>query len=508
MKLKCNRRFLKSALTFAWCLSSLVTLAVAKDRDQPLNVLFIAVDDMNNNLGCYGHPIVKTPNIDRLAADGTRFDRAYCQFPLCSPSRTSMLTGRRPDVTQVYDLRKHFREVIPDTVTLPELFKQSGYHVARVGKMYHYGNPGDIGTNGLDDEQSWHVRINPSGRDKREEHLLTNYTPNRGLGSSLSFLMAEGADEEQTDGMVASEVIQLLEKNKDKPFFIAAGFFRPHCPYIAPKKYFDLYPLEKVPLPTADQEELQFVPPPALASTKPWPWFGVTAEQSREALRAYWATISFVDAQVGRLLDALDRLGLRENTVVVFWSDHGYHVGEHGLWKKQSLYENSARAPLIISAPGQKIKGQGSGRTVEFVDIYPTIVDLCGLLDKSPAYLAGKSLRPLLDDPVATWDKPAYTQVWRGGFPGHSVRTERYRYVEWDHGEKGAQLFDYENDPGEKRNLINDPAMAEVVNELKALVKANWATEFRPKPSGNRNGKPNAGGNKQQRAGGQAGTNR
>lgn len=485
MNMKCLWKNLSWLM--AWCLAVGLTDAA----DKPMNVLFIAVDDMNNHLGCYGHPVVKSPNIDKLAVNGTRFDRAYCQFPLCSPSRTSLLTGRRPDVTEVFDLQKHFREVIPDTVTLPELFKQNGYHVARVGKLYHYSNPGGIGTDGLDDEQSWHERVNPSGRDKKEEHLLTNYTPKRGLGSSLSFLKAEGSDEEQTDGMVASETIRIMEQNKDKPFFIAAGFYRPHCPYIAPKKYFDWYPLEQVPLPSGQYDEAQQLPPAALASTKPWPWFGVTAEQSRETLQAYWATISFVDAQVGRLLEALERLGLKDNTLVVFWSDHGYHTGEHGLWKKQSVFENSARAPLIISAPGQQKVGEGCGRTVEFVDIYPTVADLCGLSAKAPSYLAGKSLRALLDDPQAEWQKPAFTQVWRGNFPGHSVRTERYRYTEWGNGSRGAELYDYQTDPEEKRNLADDPAMAEVVKELKALVKANWKQEFRPKKA--RKGNPNAG---------------
>ncbi|RYD74634.1 MAG: DUF4976 domain-containing protein [Verrucomicrobiaceae bacterium] len=462
--------------------------ASAAETARP-NVLFISVDDMNNDLGCYGHPLVKSPNIDRLAKSGTRFDRAYCQFPLCSPSRTSLMTGLRPDTTQVYDLQTHFREVIPNAVTLAQLFKNNDYYTARVGKIYHYGNPGQIGTDGLDDAASWDYRVNPSGRDKAEEKMLTNYTPNRGLGSSLSFMRAEGADEEQTDGMVATEVIKLLEANKDKPFFLAAGFYRPHCPYVAPKKYFDLYPIEQVTMPKGSFDYLNGIPQPALASTKPWPWFGVTEQESREALQAYWATISFVDAQVGRLLEALERLKLTENTVVVFWSDHGYHVGDHGLWKKQSLFERSARVPLIIAAPGQQSKGAVSGRTVELLDIYPTLAELCGLTP--PENLAGKSLRPLLDNPETTWDKPAFTQVWRAGFSGHSVRTERYRYTEWDGGKKGTQLYDYSKDPEEKQNLAADPAFAEAQAELKALIRKNWENEFRP-------GRKKAGGKKTQ----------
>jgi uncharacterized sulfatase len=222
----------------------------ADSTAQKLNVLFIAVDDMNNDLGCYGHPRVQSPHIDRLAQRGVRFDRAYCQFPLCSPSRTSLMTGRRPDVTQVYDLKTHFRTVLPEAITLSQCFRNHGYYAARVGKIYHYGNPGQIGTDGLDDAASWSEKFNPSGRDKREEKLIINHTPKRGLGSSLSLWKAEGRDEEQTDGLVATEVIRLMEAHRHEPFFIGAGFYRPHCPYVAPRKYFDLYPLEKVTLPS------------------------------------------------------------------------------------------------------------------------------------------------------------------------------------------------------------------------------------------------------------------
>jgi uncharacterized sulfatase len=439
---------------------------------EKLNVLFISVDDMNVDLGCYGHPLVKSPNIDGLARQGVRFHRAYCQFPLCSPSRTSLMTGLRPDTTQVFDLRKHFRSVLPDVVTLPQLFRNNGYFVARVGKIYHYGNPGDIGTNGLDDEPSWHERINPKGRDKAEEHLIVNHTPQRGLGSSLSVLAAQGSDEEQTDGMVATAVIRLMEEHQNEPFFLAAGFYRPHCPYVAPKKYFELYPLERIQMPKYPREHLKSVPELALASTRPRPWFGVTEQQARESKQAYYATVSFVDAQIGRLLEALDRLGLRESTLVVFWSDHGYHLGEHGLWKKQSTFEESARAPLIFAGPGIGRSGTACARPVEFVDIYPTVADLCGLA--APGELEGASLRPLLENPSETWDRPAFTQVSRGGVPGHSVRTQRWRYIEWGNGREGVQLYDHESDPREIHNLAADPQYASVIEELRRLVRANW----------------------------------
>ena len=386
------------------------------------NVLFIAVDDMNNDLGCFGHPLVKSPGIDRLARRGMRFDRAYCQFPLCSPSRSSLLTGLRPDSTRVFDLRYHFRQDHPDLVTLPQMFMKNGYYVARVGKMYHYGNPGDIGTNGLDDRVSWMERYNPAGRDKTTlESDIMNYTPRRGLGSAMAFLADQtGTDAQHTDGKVADQAIKLLEEHKDKPFFIAAGFYRPHCPWVTPKKYFDLYPMEAMSLPEITPQTPDDYPTLALRSTRPWPYFGVTPDQARECKQAYYASISFVDAQIGRLLDAVDRLGLRDNTIIVFWSDHGYHLGEHGLWFKQSCFEESARVPLIVSVPGQKTAGQASTRPVELVDLYPTLADLAGLAP--PSHLEGVSLRPLIENPKAQWEHAAYTQVQRGANPGHSVR--------------------------------------------------------------------------------------
>ncbi len=451
---------------------------------QKPNVLFIAVDDMNNDLGCYGHPFVSSPNIDRLAKMGVKFDRAYCQFPLCSPSRSSIMTGLRPDTTQVYDLKKHFREVMPNVVTLPQMFMKAGYFAARVGKIYHYGNPGDIGTPGLDDAPSWNHTVNPAGRDKTTlEPEIINYTPQRGLGSAMSFLAdKKGTGEEHTDGKVATEIIKLLDERHTKPFFIACGFYKPHTPYVSPAKYFDLYPMDKIKVAVGPQEHLKDVPKAALSSTTPWPWFAVTEPQAREVKQGYYAAISFVDAQIGRVLGAMDRLKLWDNTIVVFWSDHGYHLGEHGLWMKQSLFENSARVPFIVVAPGAKGNGKASSRTVEFVDVYPTLADLVGLTP--PGNLQGKSVKPLLNDPQAKWNKPSFTQVWRGSFAGHSVRTERYRYTEWDGGKEGVQLYDYQTDPQEFHNLANDPAHAATVAELKALVKQNWANEYKPSAGG------------------------
>lgn len=438
--------------------------------DRKLNVLFISVDDMNNDLACYGQPLASSPNIDRIAKQGVRFDRAYCQFPFCSPSRSSLMTGLRPDTTKVFDLRYHFRTGLPDVVTLPQAFMSAGYWAGRVGKIYHYGNPGDIGTSGLDDPPSWKEAVNPAGRDRTTlETDLINYTPKRGLGSAMAFLGDKtGKDEEHTDGKVATEAIRLLEAHRDGPFFLAVGFYKPHTPWIAPQKYFDLHPLARMALPPIANDYQKSVPEPALATTKPWPYMGVTADQARECKQAYYAAISFVDAQIGRVLDALDRLKLRDKTVVVFWSDHGYHLGEHGLWMKQSCFEESSRVPMIISAPG-KAAGKACARTVELLDLYPTLTDLAGIA--APGNLEGASLRPLLENPGAEWKRPAFTQVQRGAFPGHSVRTERWRYTEWDRGGKGEELYDHETDPQEVHNLAKDEKHAAIVAEMKALLK-------------------------------------
>ncbi|MCE9565238.1 MAG: sulfatase [Planctomycetes bacterium] len=453
---------------------------------EKMNVLFIVSDDLTNNtLSCYGSPVSKSPNIDKLAAKGVRFDRAYCQFPLCNPSRASFLTGLRPDTTKVYENATQFRKNIPDAQSVGQTFQKGGYFVARVGKLYHYGVPGQIGTDGLDDKPSWQLVVNPRGRDKDDEEkdLIFTLTPNgKGsgrYGGTLSWLAAEGTDAEQTDGKIAAEVVKQLEANKDKPFFLACGFFRPHTPYVSPKKYFEMYPADKLKLADVPPKHRESAPAPAFGSAKA-EQEKMTDAQRQQALQAYYASTTFMDAQVGIVLDALEQLKLADKTIVVFISDHGYHLGEHGLWQKMSLFENSCRVPLVIYDPRSKGNGKASSRTVELVDLHATLAELAGL----PAPKNdGTSLKPLLDDPSAKWDLPAITQVSRGTptatgepigknpwFLGASVRNERYRYTEWDGGKKGVQLYDYEKDPGELKNLAEDPMHADVVKQMKALL--------------------------------------
>jgi uncharacterized sulfatase len=469
-----NRQIARAVCATWLCLAGTFVGSAQSTSARPAagrtNVLLIMADDLNNDLGTYGHPLVKTPHLDRLAARGVRFDRAYNQFPLCNPSRASLMTGLRPDTIRVYDLVTEFRTAIPNAVTLPQMFKRRGYVAARVGKIYHYGNPGQIGTSGLDDGPSWDAVVNPRGIDKDEEPVLTNLTPGRGLGASLSYYASPAPDDQHTDGKVASETIALLEKHKDRPFFIAAGFYRPHCPFIAPKKYFDLYPPDRIAMPAFGREALSGAPAAAFNAAA----WNVDEKGQREVIRAYYASISFLDAQVGRLLDALDNLQLADNTIVVFMSDHGYHLGDGGQWMKQTLFERSARAPFIIAGPGVTARGRGSSRVVEFIDLYPTLAELAAA--EPPRGLQGRSLAPLLRDPDAVWAHPALTQVRRGAaentFMGYSVRTDRWRYTEWDDGKRGVELYDEIADPAERRNLATSPEHKATVVELQQLIKA------------------------------------
>jgi len=457
---------MRFGVTVFWTICLLLPFIISSDPATAgtiRNVLFIAADDLNCSLGCLGDPVAITPNLDRLSSTGVCFERAYNQIPLCNPSRASVMTGLRPDHLGVYDLDRHFRDQVPDAVTLSQQFRSRGWYTARVGKIYHYNVPAGIGTDGLDDPPSWDARFNPRGRDVAEESLITNAEPHRAISAALSWLAAEGNDEEQTDGMVASKAIELMQAHRDEPFFIAAGFFRPHTPYVAPRKYFEMYDRDSLRLPYAPPGDRDDIPVPAFAHNCPVPHYGLPEPVLLDALQAYYASISFVDAQVGRLLNALDELGLAENTLVVFWSDHGYHLGEHnGVWQKRTLFEQGARAPLLIRAPGITVRGTNCRRVVEFIDIYPTVVECLGL--PVPQEIDGRSLMPLLEDPLREWDGMAVTQILRPAdqrldtqVMGCSIRTQRYRYTEWAEGTQGTELYDHHADPQEFHNLAVDP---------------------------------------------------
>ncbi len=464
--------------------SGLIDSAVAEPSRRP-NVLFLISDDLNTSIGCYGHPLVKTPNIDRLAARGMRFDQAYCQFPLCGPSRNSMLTGLYPNSSGILQNAQIFRQTIPSHLSLPQAFRLEGYFAARIGKLYHYNVPKSVGTDGHDDPGSWELELNPAGVDRLEEepHIFS-LVPGQ-FGGTLSWYASPKGDEHHTDGMLAADAEWVLErcaKQKDRPFFLAVGFFRPHTPYVAPKPYFDLYPKDRIPLAKVATDARADLPPAALGSYKR-EQDKLTDDLRRECIQAYFASTTFMDAQVGRVLDALDRLGLAENTIVVFTSDHGYHLGEHGLWQKMSLFEQSARVPLIIAAPGVSVDGGVCESPVGLVDLYPTLTALCGVA--APDNLQGQSLVPMLKDPKVVGRGWTLSQVSRGGrqtgrFFGYSLRTPRWRYTEWAEGDQGRQLYDHDADPLEQVNLAGDREYAETVAELSKTLREAVAQSYPP----------------------------
>lgn len=472
-------------------LALLLLTLLAPAAEKP-NVLFLISDDLNNYLGCYGDPRAKTPHIDDLASRGVRFDRAYCTFPLCGPSRNSMLTGLYPNSSGILANSQIFRQTIPSHQSLSQAFRLDGYFAARIGKLYHYNVPNSIGTNGHDDPGSWELELNPAGVDRlEEEDDIFTLTPGQ-FGGTLSWYASPKSDEHHTDAMLASDAGWVLErcaKQKDRPFFLAVGFFRPHTPYVAPKDpYFGWYPEKEMPLFPAIDKNPPEVPAAALGSYKK-EQDKLTDELRQQCVQAYYASISFMDAQVGRVVEALDRLGLAENTIIVFTSDHGYHMGEHGLYQKQSLFEGSARVPLLIVAPTNVLPGAVKGTVVKepvsHLDLYPTLTELAGV--KAPDNLQGQSLAPMLKDPEAKGRGWALTQVVRGGvgkpkgsaakgagakrFFGYSLRTPRYRYTEWDEGAQGSELYDHENDPGELVNLAGKPGHAEIVAGLSQLLR-------------------------------------
>jgi len=452
-------------------IATLVAQPAPASGPKRLNVLLIMADDLNTDLATYGGP-ARSPNIDRLAERGLRFDRAYAQYPVCNQSRSSMLTGRRPDATGVLSnpgrnpMAPHFRDRLPDAVTLPQLFRTNGYVSARVGKLFHYGVPLDIGTGGLDDYKSWDIAVNPRGRDREMLDRVFTLVPGQ-FGGTLSWLADEdGEDAQHTDGIGAAEAVRLLERfaGEQRPFFLGVGFYRPHTPYVAPRKYFDLYPTDAITLPALSADDKAREPKAAYRrATREQD--AMPDAQRREAIQAYYASTTFMDAQVGVVLQALDRLGLADSTIVVFTSDHGYHLGDHGLWQKPSLFERAGRVPLVIAAPG-RARGASTRSLAELVDLYPTLADLAGLT--APGPLDGQSLAPVLASPAQEVRTAAFTQAYNG----YSVRTDRWRYSEWAEGAEGRQLYDLLVDPQETTNLAGAAEHASVVADLSARLAA------------------------------------
>lgn len=483
------------------------------------NVLFIAVDDLRPELACYGNPVAKTPNLDRLAARGVLFSHAYCQQAVCSPSRSSLMTGRRPDATRVYDLETHFRVALPDAVTLPQYFKANGYHCAALNKIYHHGfedgrswsephwypNGQTIDTDPNDWSKRIIQRVGPGVREfSQAAQPADNDKPSVKPGTppkNAAFDVSAKSDDELPDGYTAAEAVKRLHdlKGKGQPFFLAVGFLKPHLPFVAPRKYWDLYDPDKIPTPAIDHlpegaPEFAGHTNGELHSYKNIPAGNpIPADLAKTLRHGYYACISYTDAQVGRLLDALEREGLAKNTVVVFWGDHGWQLGEHGLWHKHTNFELATRAPLIVSVPQAKSAGKKCEAPVEFVDVYPTLADVCGL--PVPAGLDGRSLKPLLENPSAPSTRVALSQYPRGGaqtgnrpLMGYSIRDARWRLTLWRDRRTqeivARELYDERNDPAETVNVADKPEHRATVERLSKQLPPPVETAVpTPKPA-------------------------
>ncbi len=456
----------------------------ASPRNKP-NVLFIAVDDMRVELNCYGQRWIKSPHTDALAGHGTLFTRAYCQQAVCNPSRASMLTGLRPSTLGIWDLPTHFRQRMPDAVTLPQLFKQHGYFTQNIGKIFHNWRQDDY----KGDAPSWSVpavmHYNTHGADRAK--FAGKLPPD--LADTPKCEMRGVPDEAYFDGRIADRAVNALRNlsKQGKPWFLAVGFWKPHSHFNAPKKYWDMYDRAKVEMP-ANPDPPMDVPAIALHDgreiLRAFKGRQPTPEEVRTLRHGYYAAISYVDAQVGKVIGELDRLSLKDNTIIVFWSDHGYHLGEHGLWAKTSNFDLDARVPLIIATPDHP-GGQRTDAIVELLDIYPTLADLCRL--PAPKALEGSSLRSLLEDPTKTVKPAGFTWHPRPAYPtagsdpdamGYSMRTDRYRYTEWRDFKTGSvlarELYDHKTDPRETLNLAGHAKAAQTVAALaKQLAKTH-----------------------------------
>lgn len=474
-------------------------VASAGAAEKKMNVLFFAVDDLRPEFGAYGKSHVHSPNLDRLAKSGITFSRAYCQQAVCSPTRSSLLTGTRPDTTKVYDLETHFRVALPDGVTLPQHFKQNGYFVQGMGKLFH---------GGLDDKPSWSVPWSAPktthgayGLPENREIVKQKAEASRAAAAKGAkpkgkvrnygppFESSDVPDNTFHDGALADMAVATLQElaKKDQPFWLGVGFIRPHLPFVAPKKYWDLYDPAKIalaPNPFAPKgaPEYAFTNGGELRTYHGVPKSGpIPDDMARQLKHGYFAAISYMDAQLGRVLAELERLGLRESTIVILWGDHGWKLGEHGSWAKHSNVEDDTRVPLLISVPGLKTAGQRTEALVEFVDIYPSLAELCGL--PLPAHLEGNSFVPILRDPQRTWKPAAFSQYPRGvagrKLMGYSMRTDRYRFTRWveakDHAKVDAiELYDHQTDPQENVNIANDPKNAALVAQLTAQWQQGW----------------------------------
>lgn len=432
---------------------------VDKEDKTDKNVLFIVVDDLNKTLGCYGHPVVRTPQIDRLAEMGIQFNHAYCNFAVCNPSRSSFLTGMSPETTTIQDNRVPLQSVIGDWVSLPALFKQNGFYTMSLGKIFHGRDAKHNDLKGWDEIYSY--RATDTGK-KGEGRNLTG-----GALKWCHWRAADGDDEDQADGQIAKKAVEFIKAGHDKPFFLAVGFHKPHDPFIAPKKYFDMYTLEDCDppsLPDGWEPPYKHTLP---GETREFNKF--TEQEKREFLRSYYACTSFMDAQVGKLLDALEESGQLENTLIVFFGDHGYHLGEHNWWNKVTIFEKGTTAPFIIAGQSAGKKGVQSDAMFEFIDIYPTLAELFDLKN-TPEYLEGKSFANVINNPSLPFRTEVRAITRRGEMLGSTVKNSKWRYIEWDHGKEGRELYDQINDPIEYNNLAEDPEYTEVILKMRTLL--------------------------------------
>jgi len=442
-------------------------------QDRP-NVLFIIADDLTATaISSYGNSVSRTPNIDGLAGEGTRYSRTYSQYPVCGPSRASLLFGYYPNATNTYGYVSGREQVGPTRKSLPQLFKVNGYYTARVSKIYHMGVPIDIetGSNGEDDAASWTERFNSPGPEWKAEgvaELVQNNPygdlPRKG-GNVMTIVKAKGDDLVHSDGKTAEKASELIRKHKDNPFFLAVGFVRPHVPFVAPQDYFKPYPYEQTVLPPKVENDWDDIPERGINYVT-----SVNAqmseEQEKKAVAAYYASVAYMDAQVGKVLNTLKEEGLADNTIVIFTSDHGFHLGEHRFWMKVSLHEESVRVPLIIKVPGKAPATCES--FAELLDLYPTIAELAGL-DYSEN-LQGKSLASTLDNPERTVRDMAFS-VTQGG-RSFLVRTDKWAFIQYDEDAGGGmELFDMETDPKQYNNLAHNPHYADVVLEMQVRLK-------------------------------------